>query len=205
MQIYFHNLIKTGRNRYAFTVSSTNGVTVVDRATTEVVESFELEGSRRRPIPRIALRVGRWNPNRFTNKAKVPEAVLRGWKINEESILASITLTGGKLGKFAWHPLTGEFIPDDLHGEHATAIHNFGSFPFDEYVRGIVLHDRGLVTTRPWMPDPSTRGEDAAMLAFEGQHAAKEMLERHGLPSDWDFQYNTSNVLLQEMTQIHRW
>lgn len=207
MQNYFYDLIRSGRSRYAFTVTSTNGVEVIDRTTAEVTEFFELEevGPQRRPIPRVALSIKKWNPRRFTDQAKVPKAVHRSWNIDESNILNSTTLTGGELGKFSWHPLTGEFIPDDLHGNHASSINNFGSSPFDAYVRGIVLHDRKLVTTRPWMPDRSVTGEDASILAFEGQHSAKEMLQRYGLPSNWDFQYNTSNTLLQEMTQIHRW
>jgi hypothetical protein len=128
----------------------------------------------------------------------------------EHDILRATTPVGGRptpLEKFSWNPKTGEFVfinPGQNHSSART------KDPFDDYVRGVILADRGLITLRPvmptWLPGYPTEINPrlAKVVSVECQEACQKALELHG-SKGWRWQINITNVLLEELTGYHRW
>lgn len=114
--------------------------------------------------------------------------------------------------KFSWNPVTGEFL--FVRGHHSDVK---GKAPFDDYVRGIILHDRKLVAFRPFYPSwMQSRSEVQQFheespdegglreVSFDAQYACERALKGNGSKS-WTFQYNITNRSLEEMTGRHQW
>jgi len=198
----------------AFNISDDNTVVMIDATTGEILEDFGILTRLSSPLvfkrAKIAalLRKKNWNPDRFTTDYKINPNVSRVWDIDPDNLLASETVGGEKIGKFSWHPMSGEFIPTSREDMHSYSIHNLGSHEFDEYVRGIVMPKQQLVATRPWYPDPDMFMKDrrgANYLSTEAQKTCRAMLKRAGLPNGWKFQMNTTNDLLEKTTGIRGW
>lgn len=125
----------------------------------------------------------------------------------EKDILKATEMYGtGKLQKFSWDPRSGDFYFVPVGQQHATVQMKA---PFDDHVRGIILHNQGLVTLRPlwpsWAQEPGRYSDDeVAGISFDAQHACKRALELHG-SEGWKWQMNISNRDLEEMTGTHRW
>lgn len=114
--------------------------------------------------------------------------------------------TNAKLQKFSWNPQTGDFYFVPVGQQHAT-VHM--AAPFDDYVRGIILPTRNLVTLRPvwpsWAQKPGWYSdEEVKEISFEAQHACKRALELNG-STGWEWRLNISNQDLEDLTGIHRW
>lgn len=145
-------------------------------------------------------------PVRFTHDLRVNPHTAEHWAYDEDNILNAIYLPGNQdknLEKFSWNPVTGEwlFIPP---GQQHAVIR--GNAPFDDYVRGIVLHQQKRVTLRPFWPTWIRRGpysefgdEESQEVSFNGQFQCQEMLERNGARG-WDVQLNINNRMLEDMT-----
>jgi len=152
-------------------------------------------------------KVARASHPRFTRHIKPFNARFWRW---DADILSAETLNGTKLHKFSWNPVTGEFLLIAT-GNHADAK---GQSAFDDYVRGIVLPERKLVTFRPfypkWMQNRSVvqrfhdEGDATEETSYDAQYAAEQALKLEG-SKGWSFQYNINNRMLEEMTGTHRW
>lgn len=142
---------------------------------------------------------------RFTTSYKVPAQ--QQWTIDPNNILESVGAYNAdvKVGKLSWHPESGELLLAPLHDQHAATIHNYGTHPFDEYVRLIVLQDEQKVLARPWSPTGGLSDEDDRVASFEAQYAAKEMLEKAGMPTSWKFETDASNQRMERLTGRRGW
>jgi len=150
-------------------------------------------------------RIARSSP-RFTTRAVPNPTNVRQFEYDPNDILA--TRSWGKpIEKFSWNPVTGEILFVHPPQQHATAT---GNAPFDDYVWGIILHDRRKVLFRPFWPTwmrstpYDTFGEEEAAVSFDAQWHAKELIESHG-GKGWDIEMNTSNRALAEMTGRYNW
>jgi hypothetical protein len=157
-------------------------------------------------------KAGRWSPSRFSAQVRMPERVAEMWNVNPRNLLLSRGEYDNKpVERISWHPLTGEMLLS-AKGEsyHAHDIHNFGSKPFDEYVRAIVLPDKKRVVVRPWWPfnqsesmrlDPG----EPEIISFEAQDALRRVLVRAGMPKSWTFEYDGTNTRLEQLTKRRNW
>lgn len=149
---------------------------------------------------------------RFTHEMRLGQPNLKYWTVDENDILNAVYAPSGEpeqgkvLEKFSWNPVTGEFLLVTPGQQHASLD---GKAPFDDYVRGIILHSRKEVTFRPFWPTwqqndrYSSFDEDASEVSFDAQFACQEMLEHHGARG-WSFQMNITNVKLEELTGTYR-
>lgn len=143
---------------------------------------------------------------RFTKQLKLDPSKIRNWNVDENDILSATTIGGKPLEKFSWNPKTGEFLLVWPGQNHASAS---GSAPFDDYVRGIILPGR-KVTFRPFWPTWLRRGpydtfdEEASMVSWDAQYAAREMIEAHSKGGQ-SYRVNVTNKQLEEMTGRTRW
>lgn len=146
----------------------------------------------------------RWH---FTNGYQVPERQQQTWTIDPANILASVGTYNQdvKVGKLSWHPESGELLLSPVYDQHAATIHSYGQHPFDEYVRLIVLQDEQKVLARPWSPTGDLSDEDERVASFEAQYAAKEMLEKAGMPASWKFETDASNQRMERLTGRRGW
>lgn len=144
---------------------------------------------------------------RLTQRLVLSPANARNWNVVEDDILKSTTLDGKHPEKFSWNPVTGEFLfvwPGQMH------VSVNGKAPFDDYVRGVVLHQQKLVTFRPFWPtwvQKSSYGEfdqEAAIVSFDAQYDAQQMIKRNS-STPWNFRVNITNKQLEEVTGRHRW
>jgi hypothetical protein len=177
----------------------------------------------RRYLPKqvIALLRRRFRTPAFSGALEIPLGVEAQWELDDQNILQS-TLKyreGVTPQKFSWHPTSGEFLLSVPPEMHALAIKAHGSYPFDEYVRGIVLPEQQTIATRPWVPDfaatsmttgdPEEDRAQAALLeeaSVESQQACKRALTGvGGVPASWKWKFDVSNTDLQAMTGIFRW
>jgi len=196
--VLFNEFVSTWGERVSYRVSVDGSVQLYDAlhggsAPEEAVASF----------PGLAPRVAQ----AYTRG--VHPSNPSGWTWDKD-ILRATTTVGGRptpLEKFSWNPKTGEFVfirPDQNHSSART------KDPFDDYVRGVVLSDRGAVTLRPAMPSwlpgyPSDVDRRLArVVSAEVQEACKDALTADGSVG-WSWQINITNVLLEEMTGRHRW
>ena len=144
---------------------------------------------------------------RFTNQVKLNPSNADRFNVDLDDILATTNLAGKPIEKFSWNPVTGEILFIHAPMQHATAK---GASPFDDYVRGIILHKQNKVLFRPFWPTwmrktPYDRfDEEAAAVSFDAQWEAKEMIERHG-GRGWNIEMNTNNRQLEEMTGRRYW
>jgi len=143
----------------------------------------------------------------LTTRMVLNDSNARNWNVDENDILSSTTLDGKHMEKFSWNPKTGEFLFIWPSQNHATAK---GNAPFDDYVRGIVLWKQKTVTFRPFWPTWMRRtaydefDEDAAIVSFDAQYNAQDMLKKHSAPG-WNFRVNITNRQLEEVTGRGRW
>jgi hypothetical protein len=120
--------------------------------------------------------------------------------------------------RFSWHPTSGEFLLSAPAEMHAQTIRSYGSHPFDEYVRGLVLRDQNIIATRPWAPnvdfgmmtgDPEEDRAQQFMVeqaSTESQEAVKRVMTSvGGVPSSWKWRFDVTNSDLQDLTGIFRW
>jgi len=210
----FREILGSKGQKVAFNISDDNHVVMIHAVTGKTLENFGKLSRLSSPLvfrrAQIAalMRRKKWDAGRFTSSYKIPPNVTRVWEIDKTNLLDSETVGGEKIGKFSWHPMSGEFLPTAREDVHAYSIHNLGSHDYDEYVRGIVLPKQKTVATRPWYPDPNMFIMDkrgANYLSAEAQKACRNMLKRAGLPSDWKFQMNTTNDILERTTGIRGW
>jgi hypothetical protein len=144
---------------------------------------------------------------RFTNRVKLNPSNADRFNVDLDDILATTNLAGKPIEKFSWNPVTGELLLIHPLSNHAS---QKGASPFDDYVRGIILHKQNKVLFRPFWPTwvkktPYDRfDEEAAAISFDAQWQAKEMIERHG-GRGWNIEMNTNNRQLQEMTGRRNW
>ena len=144
---------------------------------------------------------------RLTNQVKLNSSNAARFNVDLDDLLATTSVGGKPIEKFSWNPVTGEILFIHAPQMHATAK---GSSPFDDYVRGIILHDRKKVLFRPFWPTwmrktpYDTFDDEAAAVSFDAQWEAKEMLERHGARG-WNIEMNTNNRQLEEMTGRRNW
>lgn len=143
----------------------------------------------------------------------VPPVILENWNINTDDILESThKWTNQKATKFSYEPNTGELLLSRPGAHHDESIANQGSSPFDDYVRGMILHSSHQVAFRPCMPtylkekyeSGKIDGETVQIKSFELQWRAKQALEAAGATT-WQYQFNTSNELLYEQTGDRSW
>lgn len=165
----------------------------------ETISDFSRRGARvRRPM--------------FEHDIKVNQSKARFWEYDEKDLLNAMYNPSGFEGhgklieKFSWNPVTGELLLVPPPNQHAMVK---GNAPFDDYVRGIILHGQKTVTFRPFWPTWQQQNsrefnQDAWEVSFDAQEAAEEVLKRHG-GSGWTFQYNITNKALQDMTGRYRW
>jgi len=175
-----------------------------------------------RPLAKqiVALLRRKFRSPSFSSEISVPEKNAQQWEINSHNILEStVQFTDGEtVQKFSWHPTSGEFLLGRPGEQHAVTIRAYGGHPFDEYVRGIVLHDQKTIATRPWAPDfgfGMTTGdpeEDRAQqymadqASAESQEACRRALTSvGGVDTTWKWRFDVNNQDLQDMTGIFRW
>lgn len=186
-------------------------VAVIERDTLRVTDRFVME-----EYPTIRFRSAvvrpKWSPYRYKQSYRIPENNLRNWEINERNLLLSKPeFSESKLERISWHPLTGEMILSEAgQSMHAHDIHNYGSYPFDEYVRVLVLPEKKKVTTRPWFPFGMDETkyllqEDAKYISHAGQEALRKVLEKAGMPKSWKFEFNITNPRLEQLTGRMGW
>lgn len=122
----------------------------------------------------------------------------------DKDILHSVSGAGGyseALVKFSWNPLSGDFIFIRPGLKHSSA--KFDE-PFDNYERGIILSDLNLVALRPIKPVWLSDSDTPTLISLGIQLACKEALELQG-SKGWDWQFNITNPLLEQLTGYHRW
>lgn len=174
-----------------------------------------------RSVPKqlVALFRRKFRSPSFSNEINVPQKNAQHWDIDPRNILDStVQFTDGEMAqKFSWHPTSGEFLLGRPGENHAVTIRSYGSHPFDEYVRGIVLRDQKTIATRPWVPDFSFAmtgdpEEDRAQqymaeqASAESQEACRRALTSvGGVPTTWTWKFDVNNQDLQDMTGIFRW
>jgi len=157
-------------------------------------------------------KVAKWNPARFRVTYKLPARTQDLWAINPKNLLLSRgEYDGTPLERISWHPLSGEML---LSGKdesyHAHDIHNQGSYPFDEYVRAIVLPGKRRVVVRPWWPYSQTEmlrldpGE-SDIISFEAQDKLRQVLVSAGMPKSWTFEFDGDNPRLERLTGRRDW
>lgn len=145
---------------------------------------------------------------RMTMRVKVNERSSKWWTIEDDNLFLAKDMQGKTPEKFAWNPVTGEFIFCSRGQNHAAAISAYGKSPFDDYVRGIITG--GKVYTRPFWPTWARDSvydsfdEDASVISYDAQYQAKEALGRYG-GSKFTWQFNISNKGLEQQTGLHRW
>ena len=143
--------------------------------------------------------IGRRHPP-FTSRIHPMNGTFWVW---DDDILRATEKHGmrSKLVKFSWDPRTGDFYFVPVGQQHSSVKMNA---PFDDYVRGIILHDRNLVSFRPIWPSWAHDDDDMELLNFDAQHSCKSALEENG-STGWNWQFNVTNQILEEMTGNHRW
>ena len=129
------------------------------------------------------------------------------WDISDD-IISSRWLRGGNyLEKFSFDPLTGEFLLSSPGQDHASEIYNKGNSPYDNYVRGIILHSSKQIVFRPVFPEyireqyesGRMNEEDVRVKSFDLQYSTMEVLQGSGA-TNWEFQYNIDNKMMAEQT-----
>ena len=82
-------------------------------------------------------------------KLRIPDKVSRAWNIERNNILESLTKSGtGEIFKFCYHVRSGEFLCEAAPMHHNIMILAFGSYKFEEYVRGIYFKEKKTVYLR---------------------------------------------------------
>jgi hypothetical protein len=168
----------------------------------------------------VALLRRKFRVPSFASEIDIPEKNAQHWDIDPKNILDStVKYSSGDLPtRFSWHPTSGEFLLSSPAEMHADTIRTYGSHPFDEYVRGLVLRDLKTIATRPWAPnvdfgmstgDPEEDRAQQFMVeqaSAESQAACKRVLTTlGGVPASWKWRFDVANADLQDMTGIFRW
>ena len=151
---------------------------------------------------------------RFTDEIHFNKQNATMFCFDPKDPLRATNQAGELIQKFMWNPVTGEwrFVPPQQN--HATVV---TPKEFDDYVRGITLHERSTVAFRPFWPtwirlnrhgllDPYAEFDaNAKMISWDAQAALQEVLERTKDGAAWTYQIDTNNNALHEMTGSHRW
>jgi len=152
-------------------------------------------------VDRIVRRSPRFKEDVWPNSSK-----LDGFEYDAGNILATRSW-GRPIEKFSWNPVTGELLFVHPLQQHAFAR---GTADFDDYVRAIVLHGQRTVLFRPFWPTWMRHtpyhvfDEEAAAVSLDAQWCAMTMVEVHD-GTGWDFEMNTNNTALAEMTGRRNW
>lgn len=124
------------------------------------------------------------------------------------SLLSTTDLSGRPIEKFSWNPVSGEILFIHAPMQHKT---ESGSAPFEDHVRAIILHSHRRVLFRPFWPlwmqaegPYSVFDAAAGMISFRAQCQAMSMLRRRG-GTGWDYELNTNNPRLEELTGRRGW
>jgi len=154
----------------------------------------------------------------------LPKKYVENWTLNNNGENISMLdlkhkYASGDFTKFAYHPKEREYLPVYPGEHHKYGILNSGKYPVDEYVRGIILRDypniKRCVAFRPCFPvkelerinkeisDKKERLIQIKLLSFDLQFVAMEALMFQG-NTDWNFQFNVTNELLEEQTGVSR-
>lgn len=173
------------------------------------------------PVQMTALLRRRFRSPAFSGALEIPPGVEARWELDDQNVLQSTLKYRENVmpQKFSWHPISGEFLLSVPPEMHAMAIKAYGSYPFDEYVRGIVLPEQQTIAMRPWVPnfadasmttgDPAEDRAQAALLeeaSVESQQACKRaLISVGGVPANWKWKFDVTNADLQAMTGIFRW
>jgi hypothetical protein len=183
-------------------------------------ETSQYLPSKRLPKQVVALLRRKFRVPSFSSEINVPDKNARNWDINPNNILDSTVVfrEGALPQRFSWHPTSGEFLLSAPAEMHAQTIRSYGSHPFDEYVRGLVLRDQNIIATRPWAPnvdfgmmtgDPEEDRAQQFMVeqaSTESQEAVKRVMTSvGGVPSSWKWRFDVTNSDLQDLTGIFRW
>ena len=111
---------------------------------------------------------------------------------------------GKPVEKLSWCPRTGELLFVVPPQQHRTAP---GSHPFDDYVRLIVLHELGLVLTRPCVP--TWAPGHGAQLTLQGARVSTVLQVQAWRVfvegTDWSLELNANNDRLHALTGRHGW
>jgi len=156
-------------------------------------------------------RVSRVRHPYFKTSMKVNPASAQGWTYDEDDILNARYKNGSLIEKFSWCPVTGEFLLIPPGKLHATVK---GGKPFDDYVRGIILRKKKMVTFRPYWPTyRQTLGAysqfdaDDWDVSMDAQEKAEAMIRKHGGNEGWTFINNVGNKSLGDLSgdYLRKW
>ena len=122
--------------------------------------------------------------------------------------ILSATSHGRPIEKFSWCPRTGELLLVHPPNQHMTAR---GNQPFENVLRGIILHEARLITFRPffprwrWTKGPYTPfDKSAARTSHAAQlHAITYLFDE--TKGGWDFELNINNERLFDLTGRGGW
>lgn len=106
------------------------------------------------------------NPSK-PQKIVIPQVFLEGtfkWIPRDENILNmrySLRLDDevNYVGRFSYEPESGEFLPSLLSIPHCVTIQKFGSYLFNEYVRGIFIKPKGILMIRSYFNPLDANGK----------------------------------------------
>ncbi len=114
--------------------------------------------------------------------------------------------TGEYMGRFSYHPFSGEFLPDVLASHHHETIRQLGSHPFNEYQRGIYVQPARVVLLRPYWNPLDAEGRFDPYQDFDHEvndvvtNTTIRMLIAQGLPSAVRVLRDVENQLVRELT-----
>jgi CO dehydrogenase/acetyl-CoA synthase beta subunit len=99
---------------------------------------------------------------------KIPYSITINWNIDKENVLESINKhSSGRIFKFCYHPLSGEFLMGAMPENHKEIVIEHGIHRFDNYVRGIYFADKMTVYLR-WHDNEAYLNDTKAMLRENG-------------------------------------
>ena len=133
------------------------------------------------------------------SELKTDPSNLRDWTGPWMDILGLRHRNGDALEKFAWDPETATFFAV-YPGRHHDSL---DLQPFENYLRGIVLHRLKAVCFRPcfptWMPQQCS-AEVKTAVSQVIQHQAMKLIQTC-CSSGWEFVYDVNNERLRELSQ----
>lgn len=146
------------------------------------------------------------DPEPFADAMPILARTATHWRVGS-GVLDAVHGDGKRLVKFSWEPRTGETLLIPPGQQHASVE---GEHPFDDYLRGIVLHEQRIIALRPYWPASARAsvyagfGPDDAERSYDAQAACERaLLQAHPAnPSEWTYRYNITNPALEELTGI---
>jgi hypothetical protein len=107
------------------------------------------------------------------------------------------------VGRFSYEPESREFLPDTIQVAHNNTIRNYGTYPFNNYVRGIYSRENRLILIRAYFNPLDKEGHFDSYMAYDPDMDREKtiqtlkMLSENGLPDDVTIITRANNELIK--------